>query len=79
MTVPTVDRKTHKQVFSPNAFIDAMRDAKITPIELAAEMHASPEAVAKWMAGLAVPRPGYQKAIADTLDIDVEDLYEDAK
>lgn len=54
--------------FSPWAFIDALRDAGMTPSELAVEMGASVDAIARWMAGIASPKPGYAKQAARILD-----------
>lgn len=62
--------------FSPDAFIDALRDADMTPKELAEAMGASIEAIARWMAGIASPKPGYAKNAAQILGVDVDDLYE---
>jgi transcriptional regulator with XRE-family HTH domain len=62
--------------FSPDAFIDALRDAEMTPKQLAEEMGASVDAVARWMAGIASPKPGYAKQAARILKINVDDLYE---
>lgn len=70
MTMPATEE------FSPDAFIDALRDADMTPKQLAEEMGASVDAVARWMAGIASPKPGYAKQAARILDIDVDDLYE---
>lgn len=72
-------RGAHKQ-FSPNKLIDAMRggggDDEITAQVLAERMGASVEAVARWMAGIAAPKPGYAKHAAEVLGVKVEDLYE---
>ena len=62
--------------FSPDAFIDALRDANMKPQELADAMGASVAAIARWMAGIASPKPGYATHAAAILDIDVDDLYE---
>ena len=76
--MPTMNRAQHARVkeFSPNLLIDAMRNAQLTPKELADEMGASVEAVARWMAGIAVPKPGYLKQAARILDVEVGSLYE---
>jgi transcriptional regulator with XRE-family HTH domain len=62
--------------FSPDAFIDALRDADMTPAELAKEMGASHEAIGRWMAGIASPKPGYAKRASQILGVDVEYFYE---
>jgi transcriptional regulator with XRE-family HTH domain len=67
---------TGSQQFSPDAFIDALRDAEMTPKELAEEMDASVDAIARWMAGIASPKPGYAAAAARALGVDVDDFYE---
>jgi transcriptional regulator with XRE-family HTH domain len=64
--------------FSPWAFIDALRDADMTPKELAAEMGSSVDAIARWMAGIASPKPGYATHAAIILGVNVGDLYETA-
>lgn len=87
MTVPTATRDTHRQLgeggvpqFSFWLFIEALQDANngdgMSPAELAKEMGASHEAVARWMAGIAVPKPGYLKQAARILHKPVEDFYE---
>jgi transcriptional regulator with XRE-family HTH domain len=87
MTVPTTTRKGHRQVgeggqpqFSFWLFIEALQDANngkgMTPLALANEMGASHEAVARWMAGIAVPKAGYLKRAAQLLHKDPEDFYE---
>jgi DNA-binding transcriptional regulator YiaG len=72
-------RGVHKK-FSPNKLIDAMRgsgtDDEITAQELADMMGASVEAVARWMAGIAQPKPGYAANAAEKLGVKVDDLYE---
>lgn len=72
-------RAAHKK-FSPDKFIDALRGGspgeKMTPQDLANEMGASVEAIARWMAGIAEPKPGYAKNAASILGIEVDDLYE---
>jgi transcriptional regulator with XRE-family HTH domain len=73
--MPTTTRAQHRS-FSPDLFIDAMRESELTPKQLASEMGASVEAVARWMAGIAVPKPGYLKQAARILEVKVEDLYE---
>jgi transcriptional regulator with XRE-family HTH domain len=62
-------------VFSPDKFIDALRAADYTPAELAEELGASHEAVARWMGGVASPKQGYAHQAARILGIDVDDLY----
>lgn len=87
MTVPTATRKTHRTLgdggtpqFSFWLFIEALQDANngqgMTPKELAEEMGASHEAVARWMAGIAVPKAGYLKRAAQLLHKSPEDFYE---
>ena len=79
--VHPIHRAGHKR-FSPDKFIDALRGdspgEKMTPKELAAEMGASVEAVARWMAGIAEPKPGYATQAARILGVNVEDLYEES-
>jgi hypothetical protein len=90
MTVPTATRRGHHQVkmageggqpqFSFWLFIEALQDANdgagMTPLELANEMGASHEAVARWMAGIAVPKAGYLKRASQLLGKAPEDFYE---
>jgi hypothetical protein len=90
MTVPIATRSGHRQVkdtgeggvpkFSFWLFIEALQDANngdgMSPLALANEMGASHEAVARWMAGIAVPKPGYLKQAARILHKDIEDFYE---
>lgn len=90
MTVPTATRATHRKVKKPGEggmpqfsfwlFIEALQDANngdgMSPLELATEMGASHEAVARWMAGIAVPKAGYLKQAARILHKNVEDFYE---
>jgi transcriptional regulator with XRE-family HTH domain len=87
MTVPTATRSSHRQVgeggtpkFSFWLFIEALQDANngygMTPLQLAEEMGASHEAVARWMAGIAVPKAGYLKQAARILHKNPEDFYE---
>lgn len=87
MTVPTVTRGFHRKAgeggtpeFSFWLFIEALQDANngngMSPRELADEMGASHEAVARWMAGIAVPKPGYLKQAARILHKNEEDFYE---
>lgn len=73
MSMPT---KAKSKVFSRLAFIDALEDANMTPKELAEEMGASVDAIARWMAGIASPKPGYAKQAARILGINVDQLYE---
>ena len=88
MTVPTATRTGHRQIkevgeggtprFSFWLFIAALQDARggygMSPLELAEEMGASHEAVARWMAGIAVPKPGYLKQAARILHKDPEEF-----
>lgn len=90
MTVPTATRSGHRQVSKPGEggapkfsfwlFIEALQDANngkgMSPEALAEEMGASHEAVARWMAGIAVPKAGYLKQAARILHKDPEDFYE---
>jgi len=90
MTVPTVTRAGHRQVKKPGEggepqfsfwlFIEALQDARggegMSPLELANEMGASHEAVARWMAGIAVPKAGYLKRASQLLGKQPEDFYE---
>ena len=87
MAMPTVSRRAHKAAgeggvpqFSFWLFIEALQDANggrgMKPVELAEEMGASHEAVARWMAGIAVPKPGYLKQAARILRKDPADFYE---
>jgi DNA-binding transcriptional regulator YiaG len=77
--VRTHSRGRHRK-FSPDKLIDAMRGDgtvdKMTAQQLAEEMGASVEAVARWMAGIAEPKPGYAQNAAEKLGISVDDLYE---
>jgi transcriptional regulator with XRE-family HTH domain len=73
---PHTNTRAAHQRFSPDAFIDAMRDEDMTPQQLADEMGASVEAVARWMAGIAQPKPGYATQAARILKVDVDSLYE---
>ena len=87
MVMPVTDRRAHKAAgeggvpqFSFWLFIEALQDANdgkgMAPAKLAEEMGASHEAVGRWMAGIAVPKPGYQKQAARILRKKVEDFYE---
>ena len=87
MTVPTVNRRAHRdmdeggqETFSWSLFCDAVLDAYeergISPVKLAERMGASHEAVARWMAGIAVPKPGYLKHASQILGKQPEDFYE---
>jgi hypothetical protein len=87
MTVPTQTRRAHRDLdeggvesFSWVAFCEAMLDEHdangMTPEKLANVMGASHEAVGRWMAGIAVPKPGYLKQAARILHRAVEDFYE---
>jgi hypothetical protein len=90
MTVPTATRRTHLKVSKPGEggmprfsfwlFIEALQDANggngMSPLELANEMGASHEAVARWMAGIAVPKAGYLKRAAQLLQKSPDDFYE---
>ncbi|HWI67730.1 MAG TPA: helix-turn-helix transcriptional regulator [Nitrospiraceae bacterium] len=90
MTVPTTTRGTHHKVTKPGEggaprfsfwlFIEALQDANngegMSPLELSEEMGASHEAVARWMAGIAVPKAGYLHNAARILHKKPEDFYE---
>lgn len=87
MIMPTTTRRSHRDFsaggvpsFSFWLFIEALQDANggngMAPEELAKEMGASWEAVARWMAGIAVPKPGYLKQAARILGKQPEDFYE---
>jgi transcriptional regulator with XRE-family HTH domain len=87
MVMPVTDRREHKRLgeggvpqFSFWLFIEALQDANggkgMAPAKLAEEMGASHEAVARWMAGIAVPKPGYLKQAARILGKEVADFYE---
>jgi len=71
--------RTTETVFSPDALIDAMREAGLTPQDLMEELGCGPDQIGRWMAGFAVPRPGYQKQIARILGVSVDDLYEEVE
>lgn len=62
------------QEFSPDAFIDALREAGLTPRELAEETGVSQAAIGRWMSGEAVPRGGYLNLAARVLGIEPESL-----
>jgi transcriptional regulator with XRE-family HTH domain len=72
MTMPA----SQEREFSPDAFIDALRDAEMTPAQLAEEAGMSIDAIGRWMAGIASPKPGYAAAAARILGVSVDDLYE---
>lgn len=85
--MPTATRQKHRKLgdggtpqFSFWLFIEALQDANngngMAPEELAKEMGASHEAVARWMAGIAVPKAGYLKRASQLLQKDPEDFYE---
>jgi len=87
MTMPTTNRRSHRDLasggvpsFSFWLFIEALQDANngegMSPAALADEMGASIDAVARWMAGIAVPKPGYLKQAARILKKNEEDFYE---
>ena len=90
MTMPITTRASHRGVKQPGEggqpefsfwlFIEALQDANngngMTPAELAREMGASHEAVARWMAGIAVPKGGYLKRASQILGKAPEDFYE---
>ena len=83
MAMPVTDRRAHKAAgeggvpqFSFWLFIEALQDAEMAPAALAEEMEASHEAVARWMAGIAVPKPGYLKQAARILGKKPSDFYE---
>jgi transcriptional regulator with XRE-family HTH domain len=77
---PRVHTRGEHKRFSSNKLIDAMRgnggDDEITAQQLAEMMGASVEAIARWMAGIAQPKPGYAASAAEKLGVSVEDLYE---
>jgi Helix-turn-helix len=64
--------------FSPWAFIDILRESGMTPLQLSEEMGNSVDAIARWMGGIAAPKPGYAKQAARILGVDVEDFYENS-
>ena len=73
----TVSRGAHRQIaFSRKAFIGALDDAEMEPKELAEETGISIEAIARWMAGIAEPRPIYAQQAAAALGVTVDDFYE---
>jgi len=87
MNMPTLNRRTHRELeeggqptFSFWLFIEALQDANngegMSPADLAEEMGASHEAVGRWMAGIAVPKPGYLKQAARILKKPEEFFYE---
>ena len=87
MSMPTINRRTHRDFdeggvpsFSFWKFIEALQDANngegMAPAELAKRVGCSHEAVARWMAGIAVPKPGYLKQSARILRKDEEFFYE---
>lgn len=78
MTVPTTSREQHSKLgkFLPDEFIDILRESGKTPQELADEMGASVDAIARWMAGIASPKPGYATQAARILGVNVDDFYE---
>lgn len=82
MAMPIMSRAQHRMFevkpgeFSPDKLVDAMRDAEYNPQELADEMGASVEAVARWMAGIAVPKPGYLKQAARVLEVNINKLFD---
>jgi transcriptional regulator with XRE-family HTH domain len=87
MTVPTTTRRSHRKAgeggqpeFSFWLFIEALQDANngqgMSPAALAKEGGFSHEAVARWMAGIAVPKGGYLKQAARILHKKPEDFYE---
>ena len=87
MVMPVTDRRSHRdldeggpETFSWSLFCEAVLDAHddrgTSPAKLAEEMGASHEAVARWMAGIAVPKPGYLKQAARVLRKEPSDFYE---
>ena len=62
--------------FSRRKFIKALDNARMEPQDLADEMGASVEAVARWMAGIADPRPVYADKAAEILGVDTDYFYE---
>jgi transcriptional regulator with XRE-family HTH domain len=73
MTMPTMTRFNHWK------FIEALQDSRngMEPQELANEMGASVEAVARWMAGIASPKHGYATQAARILKVNLDDFYGD--
>lgn len=82
MAMPTITRSQHRMFelmpgeFSPDKLIDAMREAEMSPADLADEMGSSVEAVARWMAGIARPKPGYLKQAARVLEVSIDSLFD---
>lgn len=74
--MPVTNTRARHREFSPDAFIDCLREADMTPKQLAEEMGASVDAIARWMAGIAVPKSGYAASAAKILGVDVDDFYE---
>ena len=81
--MPTTTRRAHRTTgeggeakFMWYLFCEAILDSDYTPATLAAEMGASHEAVARWMAGIAVPKGGYLKQAARLLRKTSEDFYD---
>jgi transcriptional regulator with XRE-family HTH domain len=66
-------------VFSPEAFMEALRNADMTPAQFAEELGVGPGQVAKWMVGLAEPRPANIKWAAKILRVKESDLLEPAE
>jgi transcriptional regulator with XRE-family HTH domain len=67
------------QVFSPTAFMDAMRNAGYSAQEFAAEMGLHPNTIAGWIIGGSRPRAAMLPAIAKRLGVTVADLMEKGK
>jgi len=63
--------------FSPRKFAMAMWDAGMSAKDLSDEMGCSPDAIGRWMAGIAKPRPGYAKGAADIIGVPVSTFYDD--
>lgn len=70
MTMPTMKRFDHW------ALVNAMQNQGMDADELADEIGCSVEAVARWMAGIADPKPGYANQAARVLELDLDELYE---
>jgi transcriptional regulator with XRE-family HTH domain len=77
MTAMKTTAKTERAAFSPAAFLDAIREADMTPGQLAEELGAAPSTVAKWLAGMATPRPAMLKQAARILGVEPGDLLQE--
>ncbi|HEV2698975.1 MAG TPA: helix-turn-helix transcriptional regulator [Terriglobales bacterium] len=76
MTQVAQSAKMQHGTFSRKKFIAALDEAEMEPKELAEEMDASVDAIARWMAGIASPKRMSAQFAADTLGVAVEDFYE---